>query len=323
MNIAILGTGAYGIALALKFHNNNNTVKMWTKFKDEKDEIIKKRENERVLKGTIIPEDILVSCDIEEVCKDANLIVIAVPASYVKDVSLLLKDVYKKDQYFLIAAKGIDRDESLFVADVFRKNIKTYKYGVISGPSFAVDMVKDCPIGLTIASEHKKTRKLIIKALDQKLIDLEETSDVIGVEICASIKNVIAIASGMLNGLGYPESTDAMFLTKAINNIKELIQKFGGDKKTVLTYAGFGDLLLTATSKKSRNFTYGQMIGQRKSPKEIEKYVYSTTIEGLETVKSIYVLLKRKKIKMEIIDLIHDIVETDKDVGELPKFILK
>ena len=160
MNIAILGTGAYGIALALKFYNNKNVVKMWTKFKDEKEAILKERENKRVLPGIKIPEDILVSNDIEEVCKDAKLIVIAVPAGFVGDVCMLLKEIYKREQYFLIAAKGIDRDSSMFMADVFRKYIKTYKYGVIAGPSFAVDIVADCPIGLTIASENKKTRKL-------------------------------------------------------------------------------------------------------------------------------------------------------------------
>lgn len=321
MNIAILGTGAYGIALALKFHSSNGKVKMWTKFKEEKERILQNRINEKVLPGVKIPDDILISCDIEEVCKDAKLIVIAVPAGFVHDVTLLLKEIYRKDQYVLIAAKGIDKDCSLFVADIFRRNIKTYKYGVISGPSFAVDMVTDCPIGLTIASDDRKTRKIVKEALSLDNINLEETNDVIGVEICSSIKNVIAIAAGMLNGLGYPESTEAMFLTKSINSIKSLIKKFGGNKDTILTYAGFGDLLLTATSKKSRNYTYGQLIGEKKSKKEIEEYEYKTTIEGLYTVRAMYSLLKRKRIKVEIIELIYNIVEGETDVDALSKFV--
>ena len=324
MNITVLGTGSYGIALALKFHNvKGNNVKLWTKFKDEKESILKNRINERVLPGVKIPLDIEVTDDLEKAVSSAKLIVIALPAMFVGDVVKLLKEYYKRDMYVLIAAKGIDRESASFVHDVFRKYIKTYKYGVISGPSFAVDMVVDCPIGLTVASEHRKTRKLVIDSLKQDNLDLEESSDVIGVEICSSIKNIIAIASGMLNGLGYPESTDAMFLTKSINSIKDMIKKFGGDSKTILTYAGFGDLLLTATSKKSRNYTYGQMLGAKKSRKEVDDYVCKTTIEGLETLKSIYAMLRRKKIKVEIIELIHDIVMDELDIEELPKFILK
>ena len=324
MNITILGTGAYGIALALKFHNvKNNKVKMWTKFKDEKESILKNRINEKVLAGVKLPLDIEVTDDLEKAVSSANLIVIAVPSAFLSSVISLLKEYYRRDMYVLIATKGIDRESCLFAHETFRKYIRTYKYGVISGPSFAVDMVTCCPIGLTVASEHRKTRKIVIDALKQENLDLEESSDVIGVEICSVVKNVIAIASGMLNGLGYPESTDAMFLTKSINSIKDMIKKFGGDGKTILTYAGFGDLLLTATSKKSRNYTYGQMLGSKKSRKEIDDYVFKTTIEGLESLKTIYVILKKKKIKVEIIELIHDIVMDEKDIEELPKFMLK
>lgn len=322
MNIAILGTGAYGIALALMFHKNKNNLKMWTKFEEEKNSILKDHENKRVMPGVKIPKDIKISNDFYEVVNDANIIVVAVPAGFVDDVSIELAKYYHDDQFVLLASKGIERDSCLFVGDIFRRHVKTRRYAVISGPSFAVDIVTNCPIGLTLASENKKTREIIRKALESDSIKLRDSRDVIGVEVCGSIKNVIAIAAGMLDGMGYPESTQAMFIVESLHDIKELISKLGGDRKTILSYAGFGDLLLTATSKKSRNFSYGYLIGSGASKKEIDEYVKNTTIEGLYTLQSIYKLLKDKKVKIPIINLIYDIIEGKQKASILPDFLI-
>ena len=322
MNIAILGTGAYGIALALMFHKNGNHIKMWTKFKEEKDMIVKTRENSRVMPGVKVPKDIEISNDFESVVNDAKLIVVAVPAGFVDDVSVELAKYFHDDQYVLLASKGIERDSCLFVADIFKKHVKTKRYAVVSGPSFAVDIVTNCPIGLSLASENKKTRNIVREAVESDSIKLRDTRDVIGVEICGSIKNVIAIAAGILDGMGYPESTQAMFIVESLHDIKELISKLGGDRKTILSYAGFGDLLLTATSKKSRNFSYGRLLGSKASKKEIEEYVNNTTIEGLYTLQSIYKLLKDRKVKIPIINLIYDIVEGKQEVTTLPNFLI-
>ena len=322
MNIAILGTGAYGLALALMFYKNKNNIKMWTKFEDEKNRIIADHENKVVLPGVKIPKDIVISNNMEEVVSDADLIVIAVPAAFVDDVSYELGKYYREHQYVLLASKGIERNSCSFVGDIFKRHIVTRRYAVISGPSFAVDIVTNCPIGLTLASDNKTTREVIRFALESDSIKIRETRDIIGVEICGSIKNVIAIAAGMLDGMGYPESTQAMFIVESLLDMKELISKLGGDRRTILTYAGFGDLLLTATSKKSRNFTYGHMLGSKKNKEEIDNYVANTTIEGLYTIQSIYKLLKNKKVRIPIINLIYDIIEGKKNVDDLPAFLI-
>ncbi len=323
MNIGIIGTGAYGLALALQFNKKErNHVKMWTKFEKEKDELVTYRENKKVLPNVKISRDIEISTDMEYVVSDSDIIVIAVPAAFVGDVSKEIRNYYNRNQQFVLASKGIERGTCLFVDDIFKKYIKTKNYCVISGPSFAVDIVTNCPIGLTIASERKKTIRIVKKALENDSLKLRESNDIIGVEICGSIKNVIAIAAGMLDGLGYPESTQAMFITESLNDIKELIAKLGGNKETILTFAGFGDLLLTATSKKSRNYTYGTLLGRKLPQYEIDEYVNNTTIEGLYTIKSIYKLLKHKKVRIPIINLIHDIIENKKKVEELPRFLI-
>lgn len=322
MKIAVLGTGAYGIALASVLDHNKNEVTMWSKFSTEIDELNKKRTSPK-LQDYTIPVDISFTTNMKEAIQGKELIVIAVPAAFVDDVAKELTSILKPHQHLCIASKGIENDTYLFVDDVIKKYINTNKLAVISGPSFAIDIVKKIPIGLSLGTENSDTASIIIQAFQNEYFKFRVTEDIKGIEICGSIKNVIAIAAGMLDGMQLPESTKAMFITESLHDIKELIYKLGGDKKTILSFAGFGDLLLTCTSPKSRNFSFGQLIGKKIPKDEIEDYKCSTTIEGLYTLKSIYQLTKDKNVDMPIIDLIFDIVENGKDPETLKQFLIE
>lgn len=323
MNIAILGTGAYGLALSLMFHRNKCNIKMWTKFDEERDTLVEKREHTKVLPGVKLPYDIKFTTDMKEAVEDANLIVVAVPAGFVDSVSSELKYCITKNQHICIASKGIEQGTCSFVYDILTRYIDSDKIAVISGPSFAVDIASLCPIGLSLATLNKETEELIISTLQNDYLKLRTTNDIVGVEICGSIKNVIAIAAGILDGMGFPESTQAMFITEALHDIKSLIYALGGDKNTILSYAGFGDLLLTATSKKSRNFKFGYLLGSKTSKAEVDDYINNTTIEGLYTLKSIYKLLRDRKVDMPIIDLVYDIIYKDREPKDLAKFLIE
>jgi len=322
MKIAILGSGAYGLALANMFQQNKNEINLWTKYKEEKEKLEKERKV-KSLPNIKIPDNFKFYYKMKEAINNVDLIVIAVPAGAVNDVSKELAKYYKKNQHICIASKGIEQNTCLFVNDVLTKYIKTKKIAVISGGTFAIDMYKNCPLGLSLATKNKQTEALLKKTLQNKYLKLRTTNDIIGLEICGSIKNVIAIASGMLAGMGYPDSTSCMFITEALNDIKNLIKALGGNKKTILSYAGFGDLLLTCTSTKSRNYTFGKIIGEGKTKEEIDEYINNTTIEGLYTLKSIYKLLKRKKVKMPIIDLIYNIIFKNEDPTKLATFLIE
>lgn len=322
MKVAILGTGAYGISLGLIINENNHEVKMWTKFEDEAN-YLNSTHTSPNLKNIVIDKEIEISTDFEGTVKDAELIIIAVPAGFVNDVTIELKKYLKDNQHVCIASKGIEQNTCLFVHDVFKKHIDTDKLGVISGPTFAIDVANKVPIGLSLGSTNSDTIRTIKEALQNSHVKLRETDDILGVEICGSIKNVIAIASGMLDGMGLPISTQAMLITESLNDIKELIDALGGNKNTILSFAGFGDILLTCTSTKSRNFSFGRLLGSKKSKKEIDNYIQTTTIEGLYTLKSIYKLINDKKVNMPIIDLINDIIYNDKDADELLKFLIE
>lgn len=321
MKIAILGTGAYGMALASIFDYNKCDVMMWTNSKEEMDLLLKDRKSNKI--DYEIPNNIVISTDMNKVVEDANVIVMAVPAKFIDSVSGQLKEYYKSKQVICIASKGIEQSTCLFLYDVVRNNIKTNEIAVISGGTFAVDMIKKVPVGLSLATKSNYAKDLIIKAMQNDYVKLRHTKDVVGTEICGSIKNVIAIASGMLDGMGYPESTSTMFITESLHDIKELIKALGGDAKTILSFAGFGDLLLTCTSVKSRNYTLGNIIGENRPREEIDKYIESTTIEGLYTLKSIKKLLRNKKIKMPIINLIYDIIVDKKEPEALIKFLVE
>lgn len=322
MKVCILGTGAYGIALGLTVNENNHEVKMWTKFDEEANYLNQKRVSPN-LKNILIDKEISISTDLESCVKDAELIIIAVPAGVVDSVTQELKNYITENQHICIASKGIEQNTCLFVSDIVNKYIDSDKVGVISGPTFAIDVAHKVPIGLSLASTNNETITMIKNALENEHVKLRETDDILGIEICGSIKNVIAIAAGMLDGMGLPISTQAMLITESLNDIKELIDALGGNKNTILSYAGFGDILLTCTSSKSRNFSFGQLIGAKTSQREIKNYIETTTIEGLYTLNSIYKLLNHKKVEMPIIDLIYDIIYNNTPVDRLLSFLVE
>lgn len=308
MKVGIIGTGAYGLSLGLVLVENHCSVTMWTKFKEEKKELEKLRNDDNKLPNILIPEEIVFTTKIKEVVEDKDLIIIAVPAAFVDDVSEQIVKYISEEQVLCIASKGIENNTCAFLTDVVTKYIKTNHLAVISGPSFAIDIASKVPIGLSLGTKSIKANKVIKEALENNHLRLRDTEDMIGIEICGAIKNVIAIASGILDGMGLPESTQAMFITESLHDIKELINGLGGDKNTILSYAGFGDLLLTCTSIKSRNFCFGKLIGEKKTQAEIDYYLKKHTVEGLYTLKSIYQLVCEKKLNIPIIDLIYKIV---------------
>ena len=320
MKVSILGSGAYGCALATVLNYNKNEVLLWTPFEDEMKEL---RDNHvsKVLPGVTLPEGLNYSTNLEDVCS-SDLIVIAVPTAFLNSTSRKLKKIYNGEP-ICIATKGIEQGSCRFVYDIIKENLKTDRLSVISGPTFAIDIVNKSVVGLTLASQDKETIDIVNKAFSNNYFKLRKTNDIIGVEICGAIKNVIAIASGIIAGMNMTESTKAMFLTESLHDIKSLIKGLGSDGDTVLTYAGFGDLLLTATSDKSRNYSLGYMIGSGASSDEINNYIKNTTVEGLYTLKSIRDLVKDKDVDMPIINLIEQIIYEGKKPKELINFLIK
>lgn len=322
MKIGLLGCGAYGMALSSIMSDNNCDITMWTKFNQEKELLETTRGNEKVLPGFKISDDIKITTNLEEAIKDKDLLVIAIPAAFIDELAQNMAP-YIKDNHILIATKGIEQETGLFINQILEKYLDTTNIAVISGPSFAIDIVTKMPVGLSLGSTNHETTKLVTKALQNSYTKLRPTKDVIGIEICGSIKNVIALSSGMLEGLGANSSTKAMLLTEAVHDMEEILDAFDANKRTVTSYAGIGDLLLTCSSTKSRNYSFGKLIGEKKSKEELDEYLKKTTVEGYYTLESIYKLLKDKELSIPIIDLIYDIAVKGENPEELLTFIVE
>jgi len=322
MNITILGTGAFGLALSSMFLENNCNITMWTKLEEEKERLEKDNRNKLVLPNYKIDDSIKITTNLEQAVKTANVIVIAIPVKFINNTIIDLKKYYQKKQHICIASKGIEQGSCLFIANIVRKHIKTKKICVISGGTFAIDMIKKVPLGLSLATKSNRTINIMKKTLQNNYLKLSVTNDIFGVEMYGAIKNVIAIASGIIDGMGYPESTKCMFITTALNDTVNLIYEMGGNKKTILTYAGIGDLLLTCNSTKSRNYSLGKMIGENKDKKIINEYINNTTIEGLYTLKSLYDLTQKKKINMSIIKILYEIIYNAKEISLLEQYLI-
>ncbi len=322
MNIAIIGSGVFGIANAISLSSNkNNKIIMWTESDESLNRIESSRSKYELLGGIKIPKSIKFTTSYEEVLKNADIVLIMTSAKFIDSVAKNMKPYINNNMTFIIGSKGIEQNTCRFVHEVFKDNIHTKNLGVISGPSFAIDIANLEPTALACATKNTKVFNKVKKAYKDTNIKLRRSKDLIGTELSGSIKNVVAIASGMLEGLGYKESTRAFLITESLHDIKELIYGLGGSKKSILSYAGVGDLLLTATSTKSRNYSFGILLATNK--KKANKYLEETTVEGYYTLKSIYSLIKKKKVSMPLIDLIYRIVIYDEDPNRLIDFLMK
>lgn len=322
MKIALIGTGAYGQAIAMAINKNEKNIIMWTESAERYKYYQENGRIEGFVPDYISPKNIKLTMSYEKAVTNAEIVFITSTAAFVGAICQEINAYITKKTIVCIASKGIENTSCEFLSDIAEERLKTKHIAIISGPSFAIDMINNNPVGLSIASHSKKAIRLIKTVLESDTLKLRETSDLIGIQICGSIKNVIAVAAGMLAGMDYPESTQSFLITEALNDIKNLIAALGGNPKSITSFAGVGDLLLTCTSTKSRNYSFGYMIGKGATKKEIADHLSTHTVEGYYTLKSVYKLIKNKKIKMPIIDLIYKIVMDNEDPHVLVSFLV-
>lgn len=322
MNVSIIGSGMYGISLALNISENKDiNIKMWTE-NALLLENFNKEHNFEPLTDAKVPSNISLTTNLEGAIKDANLIILSTAAKYIRSTCENMKEFYIKDTPICIASKGIENDTLCFLNDVVKDVLNTKHVSVISGPSFAADLINKDPVALALAAPCKSDYLLIKSVLANSHLKLRRSRDAYGIELCGSIKNVIAIASGIIEGLGYSDSTRAFLINESIHDIKELLFKLGCRRNTILSFAGVGDLVLTCSSVKSRNFSFGVVLGKRSTKEEIQEYLDTHTTEGYYTLLSIKKLVKKKKVKMPIINIIYDIAINGKDPNILIDFLI-
>ncbi len=308
MKIAILGVGAYAIALAKVFNKNeNNQVMMWAKFKEEAKIVMEKRENAGVLPGVKIPDDIKITMNLASCMEDASIVILAVPAAAVRQVSEEVAVYATKEQILCVVSKGIEPKTNMFMSEILYEATKNENICMISGPSFAIEIANDAKTGFNVASNNIEAAKTVKEQFENGIV-VGTCDDIIGVQVAASIKNVFAIFMGMLNGMDKKDSYKASCLACLVRDLGDTIVALGGKRETIFTYAGLGDMLLTCMSSKSRNFTFGTYIGRGYSMQDAFETMSVKTVEGIYTLSTITDLMNKKGFSVKSLEVLYGIL---------------
>lgn len=322
MKISVIGLGVYSLAISKMLAKKaENEIVIWTE-NNEKYEEYKKTKKVASVFDTKLPKNIKISASMEDTLENTNLIYIITASKYVDIVTKQMKPYYNPEIPVCIASKGIEESREELLSNIVKNALKTNNIAVISGPTFAVDILNNEPVALALASKTKKAKEYVLNTLANDTLKLRPSKDMIGIQMCGSIKNVIAIASGILSGLGYSNSTQSFLINESLHDIKDIIKIFGGNPKTILSFAGVGDLMLTCTSTKSRNFSFGVIVGSTKDQNKINEYLSTHTVEGYNTLEIVYKMLQKKGIEIKLITTIYDIVYNGVDANTLATFLV-
>lgn len=324
--IAVIGDGAWGTTLALLLNEKKHSVTVWGAFSDYVKEISETRINRKFLAGITIPAAINFSTDLNAVIAGADIIVLAVPSQFFVDILKKIKKTSYAGKSFVSVTKGIDLSTFSTMSDLVIKELGKVPLAVLSGPTIAIEVARKIPTTAVIASSCLKLAEELQSVFSCDYFRLYINNDVLGVEISGSIKNVIALACGVCDGLGLGTNTKAALLTRGLAEITRLGKALKAKPETFSGLAGLGDLATTCFSPNSRNRTVGEALGRGKSIDEILGSMDSVA-EGVPTAKAVHRLAKKIKIDMPITEAIYSIVYQKKSpsavVGRLMKRSLK
>ena len=311
--ITILGDGGWGTTLARLLALKGYEVRLWGAFKDNIRLIAKKKVNQKYLPGIKLPDAIEFTSNLCEAVKGANLIVLAVPSQYLRQVLKQLKHLNISSGKFLSVIKGIEIRTLMRISQVIRQELKnSIRLAVLSGPTIALEVAKGIPTTAVISSPDKKLAESLQHIFMTERFRVYTNSDMIGVELGGSLKNIIAIACGICDGLGFGANTKAALLTRGLLEIGRLGAAMGARKETFSGLTGLGDLVTTCISPYSRNRFVGEQIGKGKGLKKILSKM-EMVAEGVTTAKSAYQLSKKYKISMPITEEVYFVLYKNKN----------
>jgi glycerol-3-phosphate dehydrogenase (NAD(P)+) len=313
--VTVLGGGGWAIALAKVLHENNNQVTLWSFLQREVDELKSTRENKVSLPGIKIPEEIYITNNIEEAVKDSEMIVMAVASSFVRSTAASLKGIVKKGQIIVDVAKGIEDETFYTMTEIIEEELPECDAVVLSGPSHAEEVGRKIPTVVVIGAKSKEVAIKVQNLFANKYFRTYISPDRKSIELGGSLKNVIALAAGIIDGLGYGDNTEAALITRGIKEITSLGVKMGGHSRTFHGLSGIGDLIVTCNSKHSRNRRAGVLIGQGKTLEEAVAEV-KMVVEGAVSAKAAYALAKKYDVDVPIIESVNQVLFDNKPANE-------
>ena len=315
--ISVIGSGGWGIALTILLHKNGHDLTIWSFDKKEAEELKKTRQNKTKLPNILLPEDVKVTDDLKEAVDDKDILILAVPSKAIRSVSKSLKNIIKDNQIVVNVAKGLEENTLETMTDIIEEELKDKnpKVAVLSGPSHAEEVGRGIPTTCVVSAHNKELTLYLQNVFMNPSFRVYTSPDMLGVEIGGALKNVIALAAGIADGLNYGDNTKAALITRGIKEISSLGVAMGGEQSTFYGLTGLGDLIVTCASMHSRNRRAGILLGQGKTLDEAIKEV-NMVVEGIYSAKSALMAAKKYNVEIPIIEQVNAVLFENKNAAE-------
>ncbi len=313
--ISVIGAGSWGTALSILLYNNGHEVLLWSALVDEVEMLNEKREHESKLPGVKLPEGITITADLEAALKEPDVAVLAVPSPFTRSTAHRMSPLVRDGQKIVNVAKGIEEETLMTLSDIIEEEIPNADVCVLSGPSHAEEVGRGLPTTCVISGKTKESAEYLQGIFMSPVFRVYTTPDMLGVELGASLKNVIALAAGTADGLGYGDNTKAALITRGIAEIARLGMKMGAKAETFCGLSGIGDLIVTCASVHSRNRKAGYLIGKGYTMEEAMNEV-KMVVEGVYSAKAAKSLAKKYQVEMPIIEEVNKVLFEGKSASE-------
>lgn len=314
-NVGVMGAGSWGTALALLLHSNGHQVTVWSINEEEVEMLSKEREHKSKLPGVKIPEDMVFTSDMETAIKEKDFLVLAVPSAFTRGTARNMKPFVKEGQIIVDVAKGIEEDTLMTLSQQIEEEIPQANAAVLSGPSHAEEVGRGLPTAVVIGAKTEETARYLQEMFMNHVFRVYISSDMLGMELGGALKNVIALAAGIADGMGYGDNTKAALITRGIAEIARLGVKMGGAIESFTGLTGIGDLIVTCASVHSRNRKAGYLMGQGKTMEEAMAEV-KMVVEGVYSAKAAAKLGKKYGVALPIVDKVNEVLFEGKDPKE-------
>lgn len=312
--VAVIGSGSWGTALAIQLHSAGNKVILWSFKEEEAENIRNNRENTEYLPGIHIPEEIYIT-HIDSDVEQADMLVFATPSKFTRNMAERFKDRVKPDEIIVNVAKGFEEHTLLRLSQVIKEVIPQCRVVTLSGPSHAEEVGKGMATAVVAASEDLHIAEEVQDIFMTPMFRVYTSADLIGVEMGGAMKNLIALAAGIADGVGYGDNAKAALMTRGMVEISRLGAVMGARKETFMGLSGIGDLIVTCTSMHSRNRRAGILLGKGKTLDEALNEVHMV-VEGVINAKAAYELAEKYNVSMPITNEIYDVLYNGKDVKQ-------
>jgi len=320
--IAILGDGAWGTTLAIHLVKKKYSVRLWGPFPEYLREIQKSRDNTKFLPGIEIPPQVILTEQLEETLKDTQLVVLAIPSQYVRSILNQLKAFDFSSKTILSTVKGIETESLMRISQLIYKELGKVSLAVLSGPTIAREVALGIPTTAVVASPNPKLAQKLQNVFHSDTFRIYTNRDMVGAELGGSVKNIIAIACGVCDGLGFGTNAKAAILTRGLAEMARFGVALGAKSQTFTGLTGLGDLVTTCFSPQSRNRSVGEQLGKGKSIDEITSQM-SMVAEGVSTVKAVYRLSRKRKVPMPITTEVFNVIYKNKNPQKAVRDLMK